>query len=132
MNILHGHIDSLTSSGSLTLVHVNVRQTRLSAIVIDRPDTAPYLKLGNSVTVLFKETEVVVGRGTEHFVSLQNKLPGSVESIAKGELLSRLVLATAVGKVVSVITTNALRQLALEPGSAITAMIKTNEMMLSE
>ena len=39
---------------------------------------------------------------------------------------------TDAGKVVSVITTNAVNELQLKPGTQITAMIKTNEIMLTE
>lgn len=131
MNILTGAISTVTVQGHLSLVHVEVAAVRLSAIVIDTPDTAPYLSVGTPVQLIFKETEVIVGAGTDHRVSLQNKLPGSVHSIEEGALLSRLTLDTVAGPVVSIITSQAVQQLQLQAGSAVTAMIKTNEMMLS-
>ena len=131
MNVLTGEIETVTVQGSLSLVRVSVGSTRLSAIVIDTPDTAPYLTPGNTIRVIFKETEVIIGKGTEHAISLQNKLEGHVRSIESGKLLSKLTLDTTVGQVVSIITTNAVEQLRLQEGSEVTAMIKTNEMMLS-
>ena len=132
MNILKGKIEAITVNGSLSLVHVKVKDTRLSAIVIDTPETASYLKIGHSIDVIFKETEVIIGMGVEHQISLQNKLEGTVQSIESGSLLSKLILDTQAGQVTSIITTNAVKQLGLQTGSQITAMIKTNEMMLSE
>jgi len=132
MNLLSGEIEDLRVKSSLTLVNLKVGQTRLTTIVIDTPETAPYLRIGNSVTVIFKETEVIIGKGTEHHISLQNKLVGTILSIESGDLLSRLAMDTDAGKVVSVITTNAVNQLQLKPGTQITAMIKTNEIMLTE
>ena len=132
MNSLKGEIESVNVNGSLSLIGIKVNNTHLSAIVIDTPQTAPYLKAGNSINVIFKETEVIIGSGTEHQISLQNKLVGAVQSIESGKLLSKLILDTTVGKVASIITTNAVKKLLLREGSKITAMIKTNEMMLSE
>lgn len=130
MNILKGEIETVKERNNLSLVSIKVGQIRLSSIVIDTSDTAPYLKPGNSVSVIFKETEVIIGKGKDHKVSLQNKLEGHVESIETGDLLSKLTLSTMVGKIISVITTNAVDQLHLKKGSEITAMVKTNEIML--
>lgn len=130
MNILKGQIETVKERNNLSLVSIKVGQIRLSSIVIDTLDTAPYLKPGNNVSVIFKETEVIIGKGKDHKVSLQNKFEGHVESIETGDLLSKLSLSTKVGKIISVITTNAVDQLQLKKGSEITAMVKTNEIML--
>ena len=131
MNILRGKIDAIKVNGSLSLVRILVGETLLSAIVTDTPASAPYLEIGKTISVIFKETEVFVGKGTEHQISLQNKLVGHITSISKGDLLSKLVMATKAGTVTSIITTNAVNQLQLETGQPVTAMVKTSEMMLS-
>lgn len=132
MNVLTGQIETITIKGSLSLVRVIIAKIPLTAIVIDTPETAAYLEPGNDVKVIFKETEVIIGKGMDHQISLQNRLIGHVQSIESGELLSRLVIDTQAGQVVSVITANAVDQLALKVGSEVTAMIKTNEIMLSQ
>lgn len=131
MNVFTGEIAAVAVQGSLSLVQVSVGSTRLFAIVIDTPTSASYLAVGTLVQAIFKETEVIIGVGADHRVSLQNKLPGSVQSIEAGTLLSRVTLETVAGKVVSIITTQAVEQLGLREGTDVTAMIKTNEMMLS-
>ena len=88
MNLLSGEIENLRVKSSLTLVNLKVGQTRLTTIVIDTPETAPYLRIGNSVTVIFKETEVIIGKGTEHHISLQNKLVGTCFRLAEPAALS--------------------------------------------
>lgn len=132
MNIFTGIIDAIKVQGCLSLVKVNVGPTLLSAIVIDTPETAPYLQTGQSIQAIFKETEVIIGKGDQHHISLQNKLVGQVQAIESGELLSKVTVETQVGLVTSVITTNAVRQLQLDVGTEVVAMIKTNEVMLSE
>ena len=132
MNTLVGKIENVTVNGSLSLIQVMVQQTLMSAIVIDTPKTASYLKKGNNIKVIFKETEVIIGKGTAHQISLQNKLTGKIAHIESGELLSKLTLETSAGKITSIITTNAVVNLKLKVGDEVTAMIKTNELMLSE
>jgi len=132
MNILKGTIEKLTISGSLTLIGIKVNTIDMSAIVIDTPKTAPYLKIGNTITVVFKETEVIIGKGNTDEISLRNKFKGTIEILESKELLSKLTINTNVGKISSIITTNAVKQLKLELGTAVTAMVKTNEILISE
>ncbi|MEO1263323.1 MAG: TOBE domain-containing protein [Bacteroidota bacterium] len=131
MNILKGIVKSVEVNGSLSLVRTEIAEITLTAIVVDTPETAPYLKEGHLVKVIFKETEVIIGKGTQHQISLRNKLPGRIIKIETDNLLSKVVVETAVGKIASIITSNAVKNLPLQPGEEVTAMIKTNEMMLS-
>ena len=132
MNILKGIIEKLTIHGKLTLINLKVKGVLMSAIVIDTPDTAPYLKTGNEITVLFKETEVIMATGNTDQISLRNKFYGTIDKIETNEILSKLTINTSVGKIKSIITTNAVNQLQLKKNIEVTAMVKTNEIMLSE
>lgn len=132
MNILNGIIEELSVNGALSLAYIRVGETRFTVIVIDTPKTVPYLKVGNPIHVIFKETEVIIGKGTDHQISLRNRLEGRIHKIESGELLSKIIMETSAGKITSVITTNAVNQLHLKEGSEVTAMIKTNEIMISE
>ena len=118
MNILKGTIEKLSVSGSLTLINLKVQHLPITAIVIDTPETASYLEIGNAISVVFKETEVII--------------VGIISKVQSKELLSKLTIDTPVGEISSIITTNAVQQLNLTEGIEVTAMIKTNEIMLSE
>lgn len=131
MNKISGRIDTITVSDHLSLVRVMIHGIYLSAIVIDTPITCSYLKVGHPITVIFKETEVIIGKGMAHEISLQNRLPGHIISIDQGDLLSKIKVKTVAGTIASIITSRAVHQLQLAVGSTITAMIKTNEVMLS-
>ncbi|WP_457616698.1 TOBE domain-containing protein [Lutibacter sp.] len=132
MNILKGKIENINSNHQLSIIYINVNNNRLTAIIIDTPKTAKYLKIGKEVQVIFKETEVIIGKGISHQISMQNKIEGTIKSINCGDLLCKITLKTAVGDIVSIITSNAVKQLGLEKNTLVTAMIKTNEIMLSE
>ncbi|MEN7551730.1 TOBE domain-containing protein [Rapidithrix thailandica] len=133
MNSLHGHIEEINVSGCLSLVFIRLHpEVKVEVIVIETPETASYLKTGNPIKLLFKETEVILGTDEHPAISLQNKITGPVKKIERGTILSKVVLYTVVGEVTAIISTNALEQLALEEGMEVVAMIKLNEIMLSE
>ncbi len=130
MNELNGHIKEIKYSKSISLVKVEVDQVLFSAIVIDTPETAHYLKIGHPVKVVFKETEVVIALEKNLPISLQNRMVGKIKALDKDELLCRLTIETKLGLITSIITANAVKQLNLSLGQEICAMVKTNEIML--
>lgn len=116
----------------MSIVEVDMgEEISLKTIVLETPDSASYLQAGQQVDVLFKETEVVIGLDVESKVSLQNRIPGSINSINKGELISKVKIKTPIGELVSIISSNGVKQLGLEEGNQVVAMIKLNEVMLS-
>ncbi len=132
MNVLNGKITAIETSGSLSIIEIQIGAFFFKTILIETPNSASYLKEENQVKVIFKETEVVIGKGTKHMVSLQNKITGTIDGIEKGALLSKLCIKTSVGIIISIITANSVQKLDLKLGETVTAMIKTNEIMLSE
>lgn len=133
MNSLSGHISDVKVNGSLSLVAVDVgKAISLQSIVIETPETASYLKKGKQINVLFKETEVVIGTAEDHAISLQNRIIGVINSIEKGELICRVVVHSSVGEIVAIISTRATEHLELRVGKEVCAMVKLNEIMLSE
>ncbi len=132
MNILKGHINGIKVNGDLSIVKVKIGEVVFSTILIDTPETAPYLKLENEVSVIFKETEVILGVGDMSGISLRNKIKGEVCHIESDTLLSKVTLETNIGKITSIITSNAVKQLQIVLGLELTAMVKTNELMLSK
>ena len=132
MNKLQGSINNIITSESLSLVYILVSNTKITAIVIDTPTTNPLLQIGKAVTAIFKETEVIIGTGTNHTISMQNKFVGPILSIESKDLLSKLIIDTTVGRITSIITTNAVKQLKLVVGLEVTAMVKTNEILVTE
>ena len=132
MNIVNGKIVSVESNGELSLVRLSSGGLKFTSIVIDTPETASYLQPDNSVQIIFKENEVILSNGADCSISLQNKMQGEIIKIDSDKLLSKIVMSTPVGNITSIITTNAVKQLDLYPGKNIVAMVKTNEIMLSE
>ncbi len=131
MNRLKGNIEDIKIEGSLSLVSLNCGGTILKSIVIETPTSAPYLKIGNTVQLIFKETEVVITKDTELNISMQNKLKGKITTIENSKLLSEITFTSVKEELSAIITSDAVFQLQLSVGDEITALIKTNEIMLS-
>lgn len=131
MNTLHGNICDIQVNGGLSLVKVKVGKDVISTVILETPESASYLVVDNPIKVVFKETEVAIGKGSPE-ISLQNRISGRIEQIDPGKLLSRVRIATDTGPIDSVITTNAVDQLELSPGMEVITLVKTNEIMLSE
>lgn len=133
MNRIGGHIIGIEVSGGLSIVSVDAgHSVKLKSIIIETPETASYLVVGNKIDLLFKETEVVIGTDYNHDISLQNRIHGVISTIDKGVLISKIVIKSLVGNIESIISTNAVNQLGLKKQMTVVAMIKLNEVMLSQ
>ena len=132
MNKLSGKIDSIRSSGNISIVKISVNGRILKSVVIETPATAPFLKKDETVNVIFKETEVSLAKNLSGKISLQNKLDCRVAYIENGELLSKVILDYDGEKLVSIITQAAVEDLELKPGDNVTALIKTNEVIVAQ
>ena len=132
MNKLSGHISEVKVNGALSQVTVAISETsHLKVIVIENPETASYLRIDNPVSVIFKETEVVLAKNDQK-LSLLNKIKGEVRLIKRGVLLSEVGLNTEAGTVHAIISTEALDELDLKISEKVTALVKQNEIMLAE
>ncbi len=121
----------METDGALSLVTVEVENNLLlNCILIDTPESAPYLAPDHKVEVLFKETEVVIGLDPVSNVSLSNKIPCEILSVKSGKLLTSLDLKGPTGKIHSIISTKSAKTLRLASGKKVWAMIKLNELML--
>lgn len=132
MNVLKGNINSVQTSGRLSIVTLDLDGILMKSIIIENPDTVSYLKIGNPIKIMFKETEVVIGKGNEMLLSLENQIEGTITKIVKGELLSTISLDTKVGKIKATLTSESADKLQLTQGETVTSMVKTTEIMLSE
>jgi molybdate transport system regulatory protein len=131
MNQLPGIISEILSEGHLSIVVINAAGCIFKAIVIDTPQTAPYLSIGNPVNMLFKENEVVIAKSFSGLISLQNKFDSTIKTLELGKLLCKVTMDFRGYKIISLITAHAAIQLNLTIGDSVTAMVKTNEISLS-
>ena len=131
MNRLRGNIVAIDHNSHMSLVDVAVGVEVFSATLLETPETAAYLRVGNAVTLLFKETEVVLAKNLSGLISLRNRFSVTVISIERGAILSAVTLDYGGESLVSVITTRGVDRLQLATGDKVEALIKANEVVLS-
>jgi molybdate transport system regulatory protein len=130
LNRLTGKIIAIESNSHMSLVDVAVGQDVFSATLLETPETADYLKVGNQVTLLFKETEIALAKNLSGMISLRNRVSVSVKRIERGDILSAVTLDYDSKKLVSVITSRAIERLQINIGDKLEALIKANEIAL--
>lgn len=131
MNKLFGQITNITTSGNISLVEAKVDDVILSAMIIGNSDNTEFLKLGNNVHLLFKESEVSLAKNFEGEISLRNQLKGPILKIKKGIVFSEITFNFKGNEMISLITTRSVERLGLDIGDVITGFIKSNEVILS-
>jgi molybdate transport system regulatory protein len=132
MNRLRGQISGIETNGHISLVDVAVGDLTFAAILLESPLSAPYLAVGNAVTVLFKETEVSLAKNLSGQISLRNRINARVQRIIHGEILSEVQLDHCGQPLVSIVTSRSVKRLDLQEGDAVEALVKANEVSLME
>ena len=132
MNTLRGRITAIESNDHVSLVDVEVSGDSFTATLLETPEDAPYLRVGNVVDVLFKETEVSLAKNLSGLISLRNRVQTTVKQVRSGVILSEVVLDYRGRTISSIITTRSIKRLDIKPGDEIEAMVKANEMTLLE
>ena len=130
MNKLIGAITNIQQSGAIVLADIDVDGYSFSSMLIDSDEQRSWLKTGNRVSVVFKETEVSIAKGLSGKISMRNRIRCQVESVKRGKLLSEITLRFGLYKLTSVITTRSVEFLELKSGEEVEALIKANEVSL--
>lgn len=132
MNRLRGRIISIQSNDHVSLVDVDVSGDIFTATLLETPEDAAYLRVGNVVDVLFKETEVSLAKGLTGLISLRNRVNTTVKLVRSGIILSEVVLDYRGRSISSIITTGSIKRLDIKPGDEVEALVKANEVTLME
>lgn len=130
MNKLTGIITQIQLSGAILLVDVAVDGHGFSALLIKSATHPEWLQTGNTIDLVFKETEVTLAKDLSGIISMRNRMKCKVISIERGELLSRISLNFRNYTIASAITTRAVDALHLTIGEEVEALVKSNEISL--
>ncbi|MDO8930690.1 MAG: TOBE domain-containing protein [Bacteroidota bacterium] len=130
MNKLSGIISKIQQSGAILLVDVDVDGHGFSAMLIESATQPEWLQTGNTIDLVFKETEVSLARNLSGMISMRNRMKCIVQHIDRGELLSKISLQFQKYVVTSAITTRSVDLLDLKIGDEVEALVKANEVSL--
>lgn len=65
-------------------------------------------------------------------INVRNQFRGRVKAIIEGPVVSEVDVETPAGIVTSVITTRSIRDLGLEPGTEVVALVKATEVSIAK
>lgn len=130
MNRLSGKISKIQQSGAIILVDVDVDGHGFSALLIESATQLEWLKSGNTIEVVFKETEVSLAKNLSGMISMRNRMKCTVQQVNRGELLSLVNLQFLNYTVTSAITSRSVDLLDLKVGDEVEALVKANEVSL--
>lgn len=130
MNKLSGKISQIQQSGAILLVDIDVDGHVFSALLIESGAQPEWLQPGNTIELIFKETEVSLAKNLSGLISTRNRMECTVQQIERGDLLSKAVLQFRQHSITSAITTRSVDLLELKNGDRVEALVKANEISL--
>ncbi|MFF1419517.1 molybdopterin-binding protein [Streptomyces sp. NPDC058280] len=86
---------------------------------------------GSAVRALVKSTEVALATGPVEGLSIRNRIPGTVTGVTAGGAMAGVKVTVEGGELTAAITKEAVTDLGLSAGSAVTALIKSTEISLA-
>ena len=132
MNRLHAVITSIETENEISLVVAQEAGLSFYSLVLGNASTAGYLQEGKPVILVCKESAVSVAKGVNGLLSIRNRISCTVSNIETGHVLSAVSLACKGNVLTSVITTNAVKELNLQVGDKVEALIKTTDISLMQ
>lgn len=118
---------------STFLVLKTAQGTKMSASITESSSEAMHIKTGDKVIAFFKASHVLVATGWAIPISARNKLQGSIKSISKGAVNSEIAIKLPSGDVLSsIITNDAVEDMALKDGDEVVAIIKSSDVMIAK
>jgi len=130
MNKIKGRIIGIESSKAMSLVRIGSGEDVFYSLILETPETAPHLKTGVIVDVVFKETEVAIGKDLSGLISLKNRIRSRVRLVEIDKILAKVVLDYNGQDIVSIITAGSAERLCLKEGDEVEWLVKSNEVSL--
>ena len=129
MNTVKGVIKTIVYEGEFHFITVDSKTQPFKLLTLELSD---YFRSGRVVSMIFKETEVAVAKGSSEQVSMANQIPSKIVAIHVGRIMTQLELISKVGRISSLITTDSFLRLNLKIGDKVTALIKATEISLMD
>lgn len=115
---------------SIVSVRIDGKVT-FRGVLLDTPESAPYLKRDHMVHVLFKEMEIAVTTRADLEISIENRMAGKIAEVETGVLMSRLTIETKIGRVIAILSTLSVDGMGLAEEMNVMIMVKMNEIILA-
>ena len=132
MNTLKGKVFAIESHEGISIIDIKIGNDEFSSLIIETDATKKYIKVGNEIDMLFKETEISLKNYHNKLIKRNNKFTAKVVSINLGKILSDIDLEYN-NQLLKVITlTRHINELNLQVGKKAVMILRTQEILLSK
>lgn len=133
-NQIGGIVESITRSKINAQIDIKLKSGNILTSVITNKATENLdLKVGDDVIALFKSSTVLLSLDTNLNISARNQLLGKIENINIDEINSEIIIDIGnEDKIATVITTDSVKNLNLQIGTKINAIIKSSDIMIGK
>ncbi len=133
MNKLQGIIKNIQMHEGISLIDISIGDDEFSSLIINSKNTDEYIREGNTVNLLFKETEVSVKNYHPEFnKKRKNKIVTTVKNIRVGKILSEISFIYNHQTITAIVLTRLLNELNLQVKDKAIVILRTQEILLSK
>lgn len=133
-NQISGKVIDIQSGTAMSVVTIAGDGQQLTSAITNQAVQELGLKNNDSVVALIKSTETMLVKGemTGIKISARNKIHGRVTGIQRGSAMGSITIDSGAMKLTSAITRQAIDELQLSNGDAVTAVFKATEVVLQK
>jgi len=121
MNKFTAVVSDIERTDIVTYITLACNETPIRLIKTKHPAWAG---VGEKVFFTFQEASVCISKECPGKVSIENRVPGTLQKIRSKDSLCELTFESDIGTVVSLITENACKELGLEVGCRATMLLR--------
>ncbi len=121
MNKISAVISDIERTDIVTYITLKCSETVIRLI---KTKTPVWAGVGETVFFTFQEASVCISKECPGKVSIENRVPGTLQRIRSKDSLCELTFESDIGKVVSLITEQACQELGLEVGCRATMLLR--------
>lgn len=114
----------------ISLITVDVDGDAFSSIILEGTKGEIHYKIGDSVNIVFKETEVGIAKGLSGQISFRNRFAGKIKKIEQGKVLTKIVLDYKGRTIDSILSTRSTEVMDLKMNETVEWLVKSNEISL--
>lgn len=131
MNRIKGNVAEIERDSFVCMIKLSTELGIFYVILLETEQTAPYLKAGKSVYLLFKETEVeIIKEFSSERTSFLNVFNAEVETIKTGKLLSKFDFKSSGGSISAVIPNISIEPMNLKVGEKVNLIVRATEISI--
>ncbi|MCF6153802.1 MAG: hypothetical protein E3K36_00815 [Candidatus Brocadia sp.] len=131
-NRLCGTIVSITQGQIHTHVQILWKDIPLSVIITRASCEDMHLSVGDAISVLIKGTDIMLAKSFSGMLSARNRARGVIRQIIQGDVLSKIFVESQGDMLHAIITNTSLKEMNLQEGNEVTAIVKSTELILSK